>query len=95
VLRFFDDDRIGLDNNTIERSIRGIKLSRENARLLNPMGRLTPSPRKWMKEFGTDPVQAFPGHGQMKPEQLEIERFCLASARGRCLWNALEAGKMA
>jgi transposase len=31
--------------------------------------------RKWVKEFGFDPVQAFPGHGQMKPEQLEIERL--------------------
>jgi transposase len=31
--------------------------------------------RKWMKEFGSDPVQAFPGHGQMKPEQQEIERL--------------------
>ena len=31
--------------------------------------------RKWVKEFGSDPVPAFPGHGQMKPEQLEIERL--------------------
>jgi transposase len=31
--------------------------------------------RKWVKEFGSDPSQAFPGHGQMKPEQLEIERL--------------------
>lgn len=31
--------------------------------------------RKWVKEFGSDPVQAFPGHGQMKPEQFEIERL--------------------
>lgn len=31
--------------------------------------------RKWVKEFGTDPVQAFPGHGQMKPEQQEITRL--------------------
>ena len=31
--------------------------------------------RKWVKEVSTDPVQAFPGHGQMKPEQLEIERL--------------------
>jgi len=31
--------------------------------------------RKWIKEFGSDPAQAFPGHGQMKPEQLEIERL--------------------
>ena len=31
--------------------------------------------RKWVREFRTDPQQAFPGHGQMKPEQLEIERL--------------------
>jgi transposase len=30
--------------------------------------------RKW-KDFASDPQQAFPGHGQMKPEQLEIERL--------------------
>ena len=31
--------------------------------------------RKWVKGFAADPQQAFPGHGQMKPEQLEIERL--------------------
>jgi transposase-like protein len=31
--------------------------------------------RKWLKEFGSDPVQPFPGHGRMKPEQQEIERL--------------------
>jgi transposase len=31
--------------------------------------------RKWVKEFSADPKQAFPGHGQMKPEQLEIDRL--------------------
>jgi transposase len=31
--------------------------------------------RKWVKELGADPAHAFPGHGQMKPEQLEIERL--------------------
>lgn len=31
--------------------------------------------RKWVKEYGSEPVQAFPGHGQMRPEQLEIERL--------------------
>ena len=31
--------------------------------------------RKWVKEFTADPGQAFPGLGQMKPEQLEIERL--------------------
>jgi transposase len=27
------------------------------------------------ERIGADPVQAFPGHGQMKPEQQEIERL--------------------
>ena len=31
--------------------------------------------RKWVRDFASDPVQAFPGHGQMKAEQLEIERL--------------------
>jgi transposase len=30
--------------------------------------------RKWVRELSADPAQAFPGNGQMKPEQLEIER---------------------
>jgi transposase len=28
--------------------------------------------RNWVKAFANDPQQAFPGQGQMKPEQLEI-----------------------
>jgi transposase len=31
--------------------------------------------RKWIREFAADPAQAFPRHGQMKPEQLEIDRL--------------------
>jgi transposase len=31
--------------------------------------------RKWVKELAADPGHAFPGLGQMKPEQLEIERL--------------------
>ena len=31
--------------------------------------------RKWVREFSSDPQQAFPGHGQMKAEQLEIDRL--------------------
>ncbi len=34
--------------------------------------------RKWVREYGSDPAPAFPGQGQMKPEQpeqLEIERL--------------------
>jgi transposase len=30
--------------------------------------------RKWAQEFAASPGGAFPGRGQMKPEQLEIER---------------------
>lgn len=31
--------------------------------------------RKWVKELAADPAQAFPGPGQMKPDQLEIDRL--------------------
>jgi len=31
--------------------------------------------RNWVRDVGSDPVSAFPGHGQMKPEQLEIARL--------------------
>lgn len=31
--------------------------------------------RKWVKAFSADPKEAFPGKGQMKPEQLEIDRL--------------------
>ncbi len=31
--------------------------------------------RRWIKEFGSDPGQAFPGQGQLKPEQQEIDRL--------------------
>jgi transposase len=37
--------------------------------------------RKWLKDFAADPVHAFPGHGQMKPEQLEIDRLKREVAR--------------
>ena len=31
--------------------------------------------RDWVKKFSADPQQAFAGHGQMKPEELEIARL--------------------
>ena len=31
--------------------------------------------RRWVKEFGSDPQQAFPGHGQQKAEPAEITRL--------------------
>jgi transposase len=30
---------------------------------------------RWVKELSADPRQAFPGQGQAKPEQLEIDRL--------------------
>jgi len=30
--------------------------------------------RNWVRAFADDPQHAFPGQGQMKPEQLEIAR---------------------
>jgi transposase len=30
---------------------------------------------KWVKDWDADPKQAFPGLGQMKPEQAELERL--------------------
>jgi len=31
--------------------------------------------RNWVKAFADDPQRAFPGHGQLKPEQAEIARL--------------------
>ena len=31
--------------------------------------------RKWIRDFERDPQHAFPGEGQMKPEQLEIAQL--------------------
>jgi len=31
--------------------------------------------RKWVREFVAGPQEAFLGHGQMKPDQLEIDRL--------------------
>jgi transposase len=31
--------------------------------------------RRWVQEYAADSQQAFPGQGQMKPDQVEIERL--------------------
>lgn len=31
--------------------------------------------RKWVRELTADPQHAFPGQGQLKPEQAEIDRL--------------------
>jgi len=37
--------------------------------------------RDWVKKFAEDPQQAFPGHGQQKPEQQEIAQLKREVAR--------------
>lgn len=37
--------------------------------------------RRWMRETEADPRHAFPGHGQVKPEQQEIDRPAARQAR--------------
>src|SRR3981189_71620 len=37
--------------------------------------------RDWVKKLADDPQHAFPGHGQMKPEQVEIARLKREVAR--------------
>ncbi len=37
--------------------------------------------RRWVKELGADPQHAFPGQGQMKPEQAEIAQLRREVAR--------------
>lgn len=37
--------------------------------------------RKWLKDYDQDPQQAFPGQGQMRPEQAEIKRLKKEVAR--------------
>ncbi|MGY3695582.1 transposase [Bradyrhizobium sp. USDA 3240] len=46
--------------------------------------------RKWVKELGSDPAQAFPGYGQMKPEQQEIERLRREVAKLKAEWDILK-----
>jgi transposase len=31
--------------------------------------------RKWVKDFASDPQQAFPGRGKMKPDDAEVARL--------------------
>jgi transposase len=48
--------------------------------------------RKWVQELETDPAQAFPGHGQMKPEQLEIDRLRKEVAKLKAERDILKKG---
>ena len=37
--------------------------------------------RKWVVELAADPGSAFPGHGQLKPENQELERLRRENAK--------------
>jgi transposase len=50
---------------------RGVSTSQAARDLDLPVSML----RRWIREQASDPQQAFPGKGQMKPEQLEIEKL--------------------
>ena len=49
--------------------------------------------RRWAKEFGSDPKHAFPGLGQMKPEQLEIDRLRKEVVRLKAERDILKKGE--
>ncbi len=46
--------------------------------------------RKWVRDFEADPQQAFPGQGQMKPEQQEIERRLARNQQARSVGDVLQ-----
>ena len=64
---------------TREFKLEAVKLVRERsvtvaqaARDLGVQGTVL---RRWVQEYAADSQQAFPGQGQMKPDQVEIERL--------------------
>lgn len=49
--------------------------------------------RKWVREFAADKQEAFPGHGQMKPEQLDSPAWGMQFV-SRYFENSLEIGSL-
>ena len=47
--------------------------------------------RNWVKQLADDSQHAFPGHGQMKPDQLEIAHLKREVARLRAERDILKA----
>jgi transposase-like protein len=64
---------------TREFKLEAVRLIKERgvsyAQASRDLGVHTSQLRDWVKKFADDLEQAFPGHGQMKPEQLEIARL--------------------
>jgi len=50
---------------------RGVSIA-QAARDLDISGQVL---RRWVKEIGSDPQEAFPGHGQQKADQAELTRL--------------------
>jgi len=48
--------------------------------------------RRWIKELTSDPGQAFPGPGQLKPEQPEIDRLRREVAKLKAERDTLKKG---
>jgi transposase len=46
--------------------------------------------RSWIKPFESDPQDAFPAQGRMKPEQAEIERLRREVQKLKARWSASE-----
>jgi transposase len=59
-----------------EYKLEAVKLIRERgvsvAQASRDLGVVESVLRRWLREAGTDPQQAFPGNGRVKPEQQEI-----------------------
>jgi transposase len=64
---------------TREFKVEAVKLVRERgvtvAQAARDLGVHGTVLRRWVQEWAADLQQAFPGQGQMKPDQLEIERL--------------------
>ena len=70
---------MGRTKYTREFKLEAIKLIEERgvtvARASRDLGVHQNTLRAWVSEFVADPEHSFPGHGQMKPEALELERL--------------------
>jgi transposase len=64
---------------TREFKLEAVKLIKERgvgvAQAASDLGVHQTQLRSWVKALAEDSTQAFPGHGQMKPEQAEIARL--------------------
>jgi transposase len=64
---------------TREFKLEAVKLVRERgvtvAQAARDLGVHGTVVRRWVQEYAADSQQAFPGQGQMKPDQVEIERL--------------------